>query len=239
MNRERDNSGLCVHHTLGLLALGAAFLASCQVLAPRVERPDWRVGDEWTYRFTTTAADGSTPLSERLSRQTIAALGEGRVLVSTEEEESGHTTRTNWVWNADGEVLSRSMAGQPTHTYDPPLAFHRWPSEPGQSWSFSFHARTDDGESLYSRKMEFKVVGWETISVPAGTYRALKSEIHAFSPDGELTGVATSWFAPQVKRRVRFVEQTYVHGKHTSTIQHELLSYGPGGKTRRTKNMNV
>lgn len=228
MNKERDYSDLRLHRTLGLLALCAAFLASCQALAPRVERPDWRVGDAWTYRFTTTAADGSTPPSERLSRQTIVAFREGRILVSSEEGQGRNTTRTNWVWNADGEVLSRSTAGQPTHTYDPPLVFQRWPSVPGQSWSFSFHARTDDGKSLYSRKMDFKVIGWETISVPAGTYRALKSEIHAFSPDGELTGVATSWFAPQVKRRVRFVEQTYVNGKHTSTVSHELLSHVHG-----------
>jgi len=219
MNRGRDYVG----RATWLIALSAALLASCQALGPQVVRPDWRVGDAWTYRYTTTTAEGGT--LERISRQAIVGVSAGRILLSSEEELDGNTTHTKWVWNADGELMSSSTAGQPTHTYDPPLVFHRWPAEPGQSWSLSFQARTDDGESLYSKKLDFNVVGWETISVPAGTYRALKSEIHAYAPDGELTSVSAVWFAPEAKRRVKLVEQTYVRGEHASTIQHELMSY--------------
>jgi uncharacterized lipoprotein YddW (UPF0748 family) len=66
--------------------------------------------------------------------------------------------------------------------------------------------------------MTVVVVGWETVEVPAGKFRALRVEA---THDGRRNGPqVTAWYAPEVKRYVRLIAQAV-----RSSREEVLLGY--------------
>lgn len=209
------------------LAAVAGFLAAGSACAQKAERPAWRVGDAWTYRITTTYADKSKPAVARVSRQTIASVSSNLIEVSSMDEVGSRTIETTWAWNADGDVVSRRARGQAGQFYRPPIRFHQWPAEAGQRWSSTFDTVMEDGRRLDRVELSFHAVGWETVSVPAGKFRALKSVGKSLRPNTAYSSEAVSWFAPDAKRRVKLEERNFLDGKLVTTLVNELVTYTP------------
>lgn len=76
--------------------------------------------------------------------------------------------------------------------------------------------------------------GWEQVSVPSGTYRALRVDLHGSRPASGLSLIATAkfeytaWYAPDVRRYVKIRHQCW-NGRSNSIAdeQVELLEYRP------------
>lgn len=96
------------------------------------------------------------------------------------------------------------------------------PFEPGQAW---------EGRLFKGGTETVKVVGWESVTVPAGTFEALKIEHHKQYNDGK-ADFLYYWYAPQVGMVKLYEELTVYYGqwlKYESTG--ELLSHtAPAGQ---------
>jgi hypothetical protein len=144
-----------------------------------------RVGDSWTYRNTEEGGYTLKVLSEEPQQN-----GPVRYVV---ELRSGVIIQ-NVYSKAAGWVLFHSE-NYPEHeglkaTYEPPRQYLPVPLVAGQKWEWN---GKDPTQVEYREKS--RVVGPETVSVPAGKFRAMKvtTEITGFS-----TKVRTNWYADGV-----------------------------------------
>lgn len=208
-----------------VLAAIAGMLVATAAAAQQVQRPAWRVGDAWTFRTTTTYADQSKPDVVRHSRQSVVSATREAIELLSTDDAGGRAVASTWTWTADGEVVSRRSPGQAVQYFKPPIRFHQWPSQPGQRWSSSFDTVLADGKRVDSLALEFHVVGWEPVTVPAGTFRALKTVGRSQRPNTAYTSEAESWFAPEAGRRVKLVEKNYLDGRLVTTLVNELVEF--------------
>lgn len=168
--------------------------------------PRFHVGDSWRYN--------------KFSQVVEQASDDGFVFKLTM---GGTTTKTRA--NREGNPIATDTAtevGTVTATYSPYMPLWKFPLKPGKTWresyriatSFIFNSNTD-------AEYEAKVVGWEVVKVPAGSFEALRidwriraSGVAAVNQDGSY------WYAPEVKALVKSV--TRVRGE---TSDAELDSY--------------
>ncbi len=164
--------------------------------------PRLHVGDNWRYN--------------RYSQIVEQASDEGSVLKLT----MGATTSTTRT-NREGNPVSTdtvTSVGTVTATYSPYMPVLRFPLKPGKTWRESYRMTTSFiFDNSIDSEYEAKVVGWETVKVPAGTFEALRIDWRVHSRIGQ---DGSHWYAPEVKALVKSV--TRVRGESTSA---ELDSY--------------
>lgn len=88
----------------------------------------------------------------------------------------------------------------------PFAATYQFPLEPGKKWRARFKGECGVMCS-FEVDSESEVRGWERITVPAGTFDALRIDSrdnfkHAFGMSS--VGTGSIWLAPEVKRPVKF-----------------------------------
>jgi hypothetical protein len=145
-----------------------------------------RVGDSWTYRNTEEGGFTLKVLSEEPHEG-----GPARYVVELLSGVKIH----NIYSKANGWVLFHGES-YPEHeglqaTYDPPKQFLPNPPAVGQKWEW-----TGKDPTQVEHHEKHRVVGVETVTVPAGKFRAIKVE-------SEITGASvpltrTSWYADGV-----------------------------------------
>lgn len=188
---------------LALLPLAAAAQV-VQVVAPR-----FAPGDSWTYQ----ALDGWNrryPVGEWRSHvRDAAAAGGGTIAIAVT------VTRPNGVEPREyadpsslrSGTLKEGLAG----ALDPPLVLRPFPLTEGQTWTQTVSRSDPKDGTLAPRKVTVRgrVIGWETIDVPAGTFRALKirRELDLGDQQGlrsETHRVEDEWYVPELKAPARF-----------------------------------
>ncbi|MFL6520660.1 MAG: hypothetical protein ACJ8NS_10610 [Chthoniobacterales bacterium] len=171
---------------IAALFLQSALAKSKPRSGPSADYFPLRVGDSWTYRNTEEGGYTLKVLSEEPHEG-----GTGRFIV---ELLSG--VRVNNTYSkANGWVLFHGET-YPEHeglqaTYDPPKQLLPNPLVVGQKWEWS----GKDPTQVEHRESN-RVVGEETVTVPAGKFRAMKvvSEISG----GSVPLIRTSWYAEGV-----------------------------------------
>ena len=95
----------------------------------------------------------------------------------------------------------------------------RWPLEPGKNWSFP------NNGANFTFTWDVKADGWESVTVPAGTFKALK--LSMTRSGGRGSGSEVLWYAPEakglVKRVTNYASSERRNAIDTTTI--ELTSY--------------
>ncbi|MHB8873483.1 MAG: hypothetical protein ACYC8T_07330 [Myxococcaceae bacterium] len=172
--------------------------------ARRVEfSPTATAGDQWEF-----ALRGSGGAST--SRRSVTEVAAGRIVTKEETTSGSGTSATVSARDDNWNVLSSVVTseGSPTtQTYDFALVEHLFPFRPGMSW----HQRVrqvQSGDAASSvEDLEIEVVGWERVTVPAGTWDALKvRKVSRPVRPGESAVteyVTTFWYVPEVKAEVR------------------------------------
>ncbi len=146
---------------VGLLAPGL-------VRAQTAEAPAITSNDTWTYKDT---VERGTTYQQGRTEMTVVRAGASGLLVSQRPAGSNQTPREQLL-GADWS-RSRSVDGHET-VVNRPLQF---PLRSGRSWVVDYiETKPNREHSSEHFHTTLRVVGWEDVTVPAGTFHALKIE---------------------------------------------------------------
>ncbi len=178
-----------------MLVMGGSLYLEAAVAADVAEAPQYKVGDTWKY--------GRTDLwkNERTTgwTATVAGLMDGRVRIDMKNERN---EESRMFLTLDGNFVSGRTQVKP---FMPQFSF---PLSVGKQWEGTYEYQSSRGTSGTTR-LKAKVLGKESITVPAGTFDAFKIEYQAYytRSDAASFGGGTMrsvyWYAPAAKRIVR------------------------------------
>lgn len=185
---------------LGAL-LGLTLFAAAATAQEKVDKPALRSGEHWTYRRVDMWKSEET---ERFREDLLGGVGDSSTVLWTILSSQSERRRDS--------VTQEFLDASTLAFYDPkaegrhvPLQF---PLYPGKTWSFQYAYHPQPLLDLKIRQSA-KVERWETVTVPAGSFRALKvvhQGDYADSNSGSgRTGRIheTYWYAPAAKRVVK------------------------------------
>ena len=198
---------------IALLLIALPLLCAGQPDA-RVVKPEVRVGDSWTYRSTNIGAPGTHEHEMRVS-----FVDDKVILVVSTRKSDGTELDSSWTsdWNAvtHGGWMFRPHSG-----------FLRFPLRVGDKHEVNnelLRPRLNTVEN--STTGSVTVVGWETVEVPAGKFRAIKVELDSMvQPSGGTRAYrrqVTLWYVPEVRRWVK----NQIFTSPNSSGSEELLDY--------------
>jgi len=160
-----------------------------------VDRPEIRVGDRWHYEVT----DGYSKLKKSLVMEVATVTGE-RIYTRTSASGGGSLVD---VWDRNWNQLRHGE-----NDLTPFYPSFQFPLEPGKNWSGSVKYVEGD---VITESAKARVSGWERITVPAGTFDAVKVVLtgHFTGPPLGLGQTSTGstervvWYSPSVRQAVR------------------------------------
>ena len=119
-------------------------------------------------------------------------------------------------WSLDINRLSRIRSTDQWQEF----RRYQWPLAQGKTWDAPYEGADFDTSWSVS------VQGWEDVTVPAGTFRAIRIDLKRTNSGGRRTvKQETLWYAPAVKRHVRLEEHEYVAGYHLKHTVEELVRF--------------
>ena len=205
---------------LAAAALAVAAAAAYAAEPDAVPRPPVKPGDTWTYQ----RVDYWTNKPTGRLRETVTFAND-RVIIAVglrgkaeKEVDATYTADWNFVSTATGRV------------FDPDQGLFRFPMRPGDTHDAKYDMK-DPTEGPYEVRFErhVKVVGWEDVTVPAGKFHALRVESEGpfQRVDIGVSGTAkeTAWYAPEVKRYVKWTYENWNFRGKNQWWGQELLEY--------------
>lgn len=194
-------------------ALFALFLmpieAVSQTSSP-VEKPEWKVGDRWIHRRIDLLGNVKKIQFDRAVRSSDD--GSYVLSQSTKRSDGAETSDQNIRRRIDAATLTF----EDRNVTSGRQVIFMFPLEPGQTWEYQLVTKPSSGFAA-NRSTRVSVVGWETVKVSAGVFRALKV-VHStdYQPIDRMNFAAgterlTLWYCPEVKWFVKR-EWYHVHG---------------------------
>jgi hypothetical protein len=181
-----------------LLAWVALFLPALLCAQDKVEAPAWNVGDKWV-----CTGGGTIEVLKSDPNGFVVKFSEAVCVV----EGQGFETIV-----LDKATLHRvhTMKGEKRNKYTMGLKkIFDFPYTPGKQWKDAYCAKPivgrGKGQISLDYYEQFKVLGWEEITVKAGKLRALKIEVirgHEAMPQSWISGnewKGLYWYSPNVK----------------------------------------
>jgi hypothetical protein len=144
--------------------------------AQTVDRPNIKPGDFWTYQTTVDQTANQvlqTPAqwSEKHHEVRVVRTGSAGILIS--KQERGSKQPPVEVMTGPDWSKYRTIDGEET-VVSLPLKF---PLGEGKKWELKFAENNPNHEIRHAEtQLNYSVIGWEEISVPAGKFKALKIE---------------------------------------------------------------
>ena len=180
-----------------------------QITTP-IPRPEVKVGDMWTYVRT----DKYTKHIIGTFVHTVQKIEGGEITVESRPVDS-EGRGLLWVFTSEWNLRKRGTA-----TFDPVIPGYAFPLELGKTWEGSFTSPSLSDTGPVDNNLKGKVLGVESITVPAGTFDVMKIQLEtswiykgAFGRvgGGLTTGTfnQTIWYAPKAKRFVKMEVENY------------------------------
>src|SRR5665647_2868463 len=214
---------------LAMLAVTAAFtpVASAAGGTP----PVWSVGDNWVYNCSYDSGPGVTPPvvnTGELNVTTTDTTGDNYTLLADYVPDANRVDATTdlalAVSSANQYVIKANMQNQQQYativalgflpdnatiewTYDSPVP--GWPPSVGGTWNFTKHTWDDLAIVNKTVPRQGKVLGVETITVPAGTFSCLHIAEYDNDPLSPTYGAITyeHWFSLDVGSDVKMIDR--------------------------------
>ncbi len=218
-----------------------------------VAAPPLNPGDSWTYEDGNEVRGNTRTTHDVI---TLVRADKGLIIVNVNTAGAtgpGHEQIVGPEWSR-----VRSVNGQQT-TVNRPLAY---PLTRGKTWAVDYSESTpaDRGHLRESWHTTYKVGSWEDVSVPAGTFHALRIDAEGTwtadlpanvavargrVPNGANVAVATTqgarsasgrtlktfWYVPEVRRWVKAEEDIFdSNGARTSHTTSNLEAYALAGQ---------
>lgn len=155
------------------------------------DSPVAMTGDMWVYKSYNTVNGWGT------TRYRVIGTGDNEIRLEHLFFQYENVTTLTKDWNL---VSTRGRSGG--FTYSPFEPLYRFPLEPGKRWRESY--RQEGAGGPFAHELAAEVKGWETVTVPAGTFDALRID-YTNQTTGGITATTTRslWYSPQVKWVVR------------------------------------
>ena len=182
-------------------------------------RPEVTPGDRWVYRridlFTNNQVGRPNFTVAFANKDVINAV------LKRGQEEIDVTFTSEW------NVVNDPSSG----VYNPHSGLLKFPLVPGATWRARYDlTRMRQGAFRAKWDVRMKAVGWEEVEVPAGKFRALRVEGNGDYVRQDVFGSGTGryvfWYAPQVKRWVKYTyEGTDFKGNPNVRQADELVEF--------------
>lgn len=189
--------------------------ASTQAAAPQI-----RTGDSYIYEST----DLEQPGISISTRRTVTST-KGKVILSSINLDNKNAKARNLWFDREWNLIATRNADNSGLDYSPPLKYYDFPLFPGKTWQQDTTETNTKTGTVKSHSVAGVVGQWETVSVPAGTFRAIKvelqTEVFDHSTGERISGSDRSWFVPDVRRSVKSITT----GKGGSQRLIQLMSY--------------
>ncbi|MEK7662174.1 MAG: hypothetical protein AAB355_01570 [Patescibacteria group bacterium] len=227
-----------IHAVFVVIAFAFAMSAFAQT-PDRVDAPVLSKGERWTY--VTIDRWKKEKLSETVGVVAEADNKSVRIVWQNVKDgkligrhtETLSTTELNAIESGIVEGKAKTRYTPHDYTFDFPL-------EIGKTWKGTLILDVLNESRQVRREITAKVVGWEAVKTPAGTFNAFKIEktgyyqrLDQLAPGwGGGTMKWTYWYAPDVKRSVRIeFEESSNRGvpRWVYTLT-ELMAYEPAKK---------
>ena len=208
----------------------AILTATTCTFAQKAERPNWLVGDKWEYKGL-QRNDGNRVCAYQ---HEIEKNTDGKQMIRTSGKtaEDVFTPGALLTCGADMNYMTRTGNGLPV---TPDNQYLNWPLENDKKYPAEFsYINTSNARA---GKDDYKVVisGPEEITFKAGTFEAYKISAKGFwnRRDREFNGSGstsqTIWYAPEVKRWVKWENQSRDNQNRLFEDRvDELVKYTPG-----------
>lgn len=194
-------------------------LAETRLVAPQMEAVnpfskgtakalgDYKVGDRYTYR----RLDTMTKVEIETKVQTVTSVTDAEVVYN--DGQSVRDLLGNQIKGGRGQSFTGNQ-------------FYVSEYSVGKKWTTQYSGTRPNGKSD-EWIIDFKVVGKEMITVPAGTFDAFKVEGSGWVRNLGASFKITYWIAPDQVRRViaEEVEVYKLGGKYFKTDRDELVAY--------------
>ncbi len=206
---------------LGMFVAGAA----AQAPAERVEGPGVKVGDTWIFN----KINGWNGEIEDVSVVKVRHVAPDGIFMEATALDGSGLSRIERT--ADFNLV-RIEAPQFTKTASPFYPNFSFPLWVGKTWKSRvvFDNTAEQGKEVRA-ELEARVVGYESVTVPAGTFQALKivmtGQYRGRNPEFNWLGRIedTLWYSPIVRNAVRYeYRDTVGTGTHNHEI-HELVRF--------------
>jgi len=186
---------------------------------PVAEQPDWKIGDRWNFQQSIKQPGIGDDKPDTWSRRIVAFLANNKLEVRFGSGRiAQYDGAMNFTFVGDGGAEQIKVLAQ-------------YPLKVGAEWTY----RTKSGPMQGARNGSAKIVSYESITVPAGTfscYRIDAVENYGNKAYSEL--VRTSrWYCPAVKwiareREERTITDPGTGGAQTTVSVSELVKFTPG-----------
>jgi hypothetical protein len=197
----------------------AIFIGPLAVAAPgahaqdpaRVESPEARLGDTRIY----DVLEPRSRAVRRLEELVITEITDAQVQVTDKVSSTVTAYEKNWALKQVG-----------ARVYTQPVQALSFPLEVGKKWEHS-NSYVHASCGLTTSTLKSEVVGWEDVTVPAGSFRALRIDSSGQWRNG-CGGDRQSyrfWYAPAVKWVVRSETLVYAQGQIFDSQLRELRSF--------------
>jgi len=212
--------------TIQLIAASVAFVLAQSSLAIAneiVEQPIWSINDTWTYART-AHADAQTHVTER-SKYTLVVTKKTQDFYTLEYssfDSEGKPTQALQYWSMATNFVNRGGEGGKLQEF----LWYAWPLVEGKTWETRWFYPTV-GDAPWTARVR----GWENITVPAGTFRALRIELenscyYNAVDAGMCSQTDVVWYSPLVKRHIRLERRAFKGPYVGRDIEEVLISYG-------------
>jgi hypothetical protein len=145
------------------------------------------------------------PKLNNTTERKVVSIDNEKVIVASKNVKSGYTRTLEFTseWNL---LSSRDPKGSGSNYY-PPLKYFEFPLYPGKTWQQTSVETNIKMNSTRQHTLSATVGDWEEITVPAGTFRAIKittqTELLDRKTGQKSTGVDVSWYVPDIRRSVK------------------------------------
>jgi uncharacterized caspase-like protein len=195
-----------------------------QVIGTRLQgpiaAPQFAHGDEWELLTITSnpshAAAEPTSVIERVKAISFVPGGLLALYREQLDKAGGTSVGNSRTYFVSGQLETAFYGKTATAGVQKILVF---PFNPPERWSYSFEYPTNKGAGKGRDEFESKVVGWEQVTVPAGTFWAVKVEQAGWRNNlsvgwsKQVRAAArlefTFWYSPETKSIVRSVRKLF------------------------------
>jgi hypothetical protein len=197
--------------------------------------PNSKLGDTYVIEYLNL----DNPKSSYSIERKVVAVDEGKIIVAAKNVKSKTGKARTLQFTSEGNLLSSRNQDGSGFDYAPPLKYFTFPLYPGKTWQQRSRETNIQTGAVREHTLSATVGDWEEITVPAGTFRALKITLQTELLDpstGETsTGTDISWYAPDVRHSVRSeITSKNVQGQQERQIIH-LLHYDLQSQGNSTK----